>query len=172
MEPGLLISSPQLHDGNFSRTVVLLAHHGPQGALGVVINRAHDVRLGEILEDLPAGLARRQALWGGPVEPGAGFVIFRGEGPDGWAIPGGLTVSASKERLEELIAARAEFLLCLGYAGWGPGQLDREFETGSWVYTEASPELVFGTALEERYAEALARIGVTPQNLWMTPVDE
>ena len=172
MEPGLLIASPQMHDTNFNRTVILLAHHGPQGALGVVINRAHEVRFSDILQDLPPEIARQAVLWGGPVEPGAGFVVFRGEGAEGWAVPGGVTVSASRERLEELIAARAEFLLCLGYAGWGPGQLDEEFARGSWVYTEATPDLLFGAALEDRYERALAGIGVTSRDLWMSPVDE
>lgn len=187
MEPGLLIASPQMHDTNFNRTVILLAHHGPQGALGVVINRAHEVRLGDILPDLPPEIARRAALWGGPVEPGAGFVVFQGGGPEGWFVPcggaqaqaqaaeqalAGVTVSASRERLEELIEARGEFLLCLGYAGWGPGQLDEEFARGSWVYTEASLEVVFSAALEDRYDRALAGIGVTSRDLWMSPVDE
>jgi putative transcriptional regulator len=173
MEPGLLMASPQMQDTNFANTVVLLAHHSPQGALGLVINREHTVRLGEIL---PAARlkerASRLALWGGPVEPGAGFVIFKGTTPEGWNLACGLAVSASKERLMGLIDRQAEFLLCLGYAGWGPGQLDREFQTGSWVYTEASLDLVFETPVSERYAYALARLGVRAQDLWMNPIDE
>lgn len=174
MDPGFLIASPQLRDPNFTRTVVLLAHHSTEGALGLVINREHTVRLGDVVlgGKLPAGWGKRPVMRGGPVEPGAGFVIFKGRAAEGWELPGGLVVSASKERLEALLAAGQEFQLCLGYAGWGPGQLDHEFETGSWVYTDASPDLIFDCPIAGRYDRALSRLGVTAASLWMNPVDE
>lgn len=174
MEPGFLIASPQMHDPNFRRTVVLLAHHDSEGALGLIINREHSVSLGDVVmaSKLPGGWARRPVMRGGPVEGAAGFVIFKGRAPEGWELPGGLVVSASKDRLEALLAAGQEFHLCLGYAGWGPGQLDREFETGSWVYIEATADLVFETPIAERYDLALSRLGVTAGSLWMNPVDE
>lgn len=174
MEPGFLISSPQMQDGNFARTVVLLVHHNEDGALGLVVNRPHQVRLGEVsLPGTPRpSLARQQALWGGPVEPSVGFVIFRGRCEEGWELPGGIAVSASRDRLSSLLASGAPFHLCLGYSGWGKGQLDLEFESGSWVYTEASPDLVFGCPAEQCYDLALAKMGLSASSLWMTPVDE
>lgn len=173
MDPGFLIASPQLRDPNFNRAVVLLVHHDARGALGVVINREHTVRLGDVVTAAKAGArSRRAVLKGGPVEPGAGFVIFRGKTEEGWEIPPNICVSGSKERMEALLRSGEEFFLCLGYAGWGPGQLEQEVETGSWVYSEASPTLVFECPLADRYDRALALIGVSAQELWMNPVDE
>lgn len=175
MEPGLLVASPQMRDPNFERAVVLLVQHTAQGALGLVINRAARVRVGEVVQhlDMPgtAEPLQRPALWGGPVERGAGFVLFQGLAPEGWKA-GGVAVSPSRERLAALVGAGAEFHLCLGYAGWGPGQLDRELSEGSWVFVEAVSELIFETPLAERYDRALALLGVPPELLWMTPVSE
>lgn len=175
MEPGLLVASPQMRDPNFERAVVLLVQHTAQGALGLVINRAARVRVGEVVQhlDMPgtAEPLQRPALWGGPVERGAGFVLYKGLAPEGWKA-GGVAVSPSRERLAALVGAGAEFHLCLGYAGWGPGQLDRELTEGSWVFVDAAAELVFETPLAERYDRALALLGVPAGLLWMTPISE
>lgn len=177
MEPGFLISSPQMRDPNFHRTVVLLVQHSGEGALGLVVNRETPVRLGDVVEHLevgtgPATRSNRAVLWGGPVERGAGFVLFKGRAPEGWQVRGDLSVSASKERLSALVAAGADFHLCLGYAGWGPGQLDREFTEGSWIHVDASSELLFECPVSDRYDRALALLGVTAESLWMNPIDE
>lgn len=176
VEPGFLIASPQMRDPNFHRAVVLLVQHSPEGALGLVVNRETPVRLADVVEHLDVGAtparANRAVLWGGPVERGAGFVLFRGRAPEGWQIRSDFSVSASKERLAALVAAGADFHLCLGYAGWGPGQLDREFEDGSWIHVDASPDLLFETPVGDRYDRALAQLGVSPETLWMNPVSE
>lgn len=166
-----------MRDPNFHRTVVLLVQHSGEGALGLVVNRETPVRLGDVVEHLevgsgPASRSSRPVLWGGPVERGAGFVLFKGRAPEGWQVRGDLSVSASKERLSALVAAGADFHLCLGYAGWGPGQLDREFTEGSWIYVDASSELLFDCPVSDRYDRALALLGVTAESLWMNPVDE
>ncbi len=175
MEPGLLVASPQMRDPNFERAVVLLVQHTNQGALGLVVNREATVRVGEVVThlELPSSAPRlqRPALWGGPVERGAGFVLYKGLAPEGWTA-GTVAVSPSKERLAALIGAGAEFHLCLGYAGWGPGQLDRELEEGSWVHVDAAPELIFDTPIAERYDRALAKLGVPAEMLFMTPISE
>lgn len=175
MEPGFLIASPQLRDPNFQRTVVLLVHHDEQGALGLIVNRSSAVRLGDVVEHLDEvapGRANRPVLAGGPVDRAVGFVVFRGRAPEGWTVGDAIAVSASSERLSALVASGAEFLLCLGYAGWGPGQLDREYEEGSWVHLDASADLVFEVGLDERYDRALARLGLSADTLWMNPVSE
>ncbi len=175
MEPGLLVASPQMHDPNFERAVVLLVQHSSQGALGLVVNREARVRVGEVVShlDLPGGAShlQRPALWGGPVERGAGFVVYKGLSPEGWCA-GNVAISPSKERLAALIGAGADFHLCLGYAGWGPGQLERELEEGSWVMVDAAAELIFDASIGDRYDLALASLGVAPELLWMNPVSE
>ena len=175
MEPGFLIASPQLRDTNFARTVILLIHHDDKGALGLVINRETQIRLAEVVDDpeaLGAARANRPVLWGGPVEPSVGFVIYRGLAAEGCNIGGELAVSASSDRLTELVLGGAEFHLALGYAGWGPGQLDREYAEGSWVHLDAAEDLIFSTATADRYDRALARMGLRAELLWMSSIDE
>ena len=170
---GCLVASPQLRDTNFSRTVVLLLQHDVEGALGLVINRATPVEVSDAVENTPDGsvMASTHALWGGPVDRGIGFVVFRGRAPEGWNLGKELAASGSRDRLAALLADDTVFHLCLGYAGWGPGQLEREFAEGSWVHVDADPVVVLDTSVDERYERALASLGVAPELLWMTSID-
>jgi putative transcriptional regulator len=175
---GMLVASPQMHDSNFSRTVVLLCQHDDEGALGVVINRETNLSVREVVEQLDFDSmleTENQVLWGGPVEQGAGFVVFEGDVGDdvGWALENGqLAVSPSKELLEKLLRHQRHYHLCLGYAGWGPGQLEDEITTGSWLYTEADPELILLAPVSERYELALSRMGLSIAGFWMKPINE
>lgn len=178
--PGILIASPQMRDMNFSETIILLWHYSEQGAMGVVLNRGLNVTVGDVLERLEldpgdaAAALHDRVLLGGPVENDRGYLLFRGDVPEdeGWNLPGGIAVSTSLSRLETVMTGGGDYLLCLGYSGWSPGQLDKEIETGSWLYTEIDDGLVFDHPLQERYRNALATLGLTPELVWMTPVDE
>ncbi|MGB0639418.1 MAG: YqgE/AlgH family protein [Myxococcota bacterium] len=170
-----------MRDDWFERSLVLLCQHDEDGAIGLVINREGDIPIQEVMERLasehgemghiPDGI--RKTWWGGPVGDGAGFVVYPGEVRDGegWNI-GGVAVSPSVERLAQLVRSGQGFNLCLGYAGWGPGQLASEIELGSWLAVDVDPEIVFDTPIEERYEKALALLGLTPQSIWMTPINE
>jgi len=170
-----------MRDPWFERTLILLCQHNDEGALGLIINREGDVLLQEVIDKLtedhgefaPLSNGEQKTWWGGPVGDGAGFVIYSGsvdEG-EGWNI-GTTAVSPSLERLAELIRQGTGFELCLGYAGWGPGQLADEIETGSWLAVDIDPALIFDTPFEERYEKALAQMGLTPETIWMQPVNE
>lgn len=177
MPAGLLIASPQMHDRFFEKAVVLLCQHDENGALGLVINRDGNVSLGEVLDRLELERPTHSdapTWWGGPVGAGTGFVIWSGivDPDDGWNLGQQVAVSPSAQWLSELIKGRRTFNLCLGYAGWGPGQLDGEIESGSWLYTDIDPTIIFDTPLAERWTEALLLLGLTPQTVWMTPIDE
>lgn len=175
MEAGFLIASPQMRDPTFQRTVVLLVQHNREGALGLVVNRESPVRLGNVVDrvmSISPARANRPVLWGGPLERGAGFVLFKGKAAEGWQIRGDLSVSASKERLSALVASSADFHLALGYASWSAGQLDKEFAEGSWLHVDASADLIFECPSSDRYDRALASLGVSADNLWMTPINE
>ena len=174
MEPGLLVASPQMHDRNFEHAVVLLVSHSSEGALGVVISRESQTRMGDIIEEMDArspGFANRHVLWGGPVEPGAGFVLWRGAGPEAWEF-GDYALSPSQDRLTELVVSQADFWLCVGYAGWGPGQLEREVTEGSWIHIVDGVAGVLEAQVSDRYDEAIRLLGVNPDLIWMSPVDE
>ncbi|MCB9793252.1 MAG: YqgE/AlgH family protein [Alphaproteobacteria bacterium] len=178
MGPGLLIASPQMRDSNFGGTVVLLCYHDDSGALGLVLNRATRISMADVLRQLElnanAASEVELVLWGGPVEQGAGLLVFEGEVEEGegWNLPQAMAVSTSREQLESVVNADTPHVLCLGYAGWGPGQLDQEIQDGSWLYTEVDRGLVFDAPFEERYDQALASLGLTSAQVWMTPINE
>ncbi|MEQ1506328.1 MAG: YqgE/AlgH family protein [Myxococcota bacterium] len=187
MQPSLLIASPQMRDPNFEKTVVLVWHHDAQGAIGVVVNRPTGHRLDEVL-DFPLDRSGRDSgrppdapirtdvpvAWGGPVENGSGTVVTIGAITDdeGWMLPSGLSVTRSHEALTRLLEEGAPMMLCLGYAGWGPGQLDKEIELGGWLWTDCDASIVFGTPPDERYDRALASLGLQAHQVWMQPVNE
>jgi putative transcriptional regulator len=178
MKPALLIASPQMRDPNFERTVVLLWHHDEEGAIGVVINRPYGHRLPDVLaiaEDMDlSDYEDNEVGWGGPVETDSGTVVTKADiaEDEGWTVGDGLAVTRSQEALVRLLEDGKPVLLCLGYAGWKAGQLDQEIESGSWLWTEPSAEIVFDEPADTRYERALATLGLTPHNVWMTPIDE
>ena len=177
--PVLLIASPGMRDATFERTVVLLWHHDDEGAIGVVVNRPVEHKLADVLildegmEPVPEDDAS-QVRWGGPVDTGMGTVVTLGnvQEDEGWMLNCGIGVTRSQEALGRLLKERAPLLLCLGYAGWGPGQLDREIEAGGWLFTDVDPELVFREPSESVYDKALASLGLTPGTVWMNPISE
>jgi putative transcriptional regulator len=173
---GLLIASPQLRDPNFHHTVVLLCHHDDQGALGLVLTREGAVRVDEVLARLEIDAGQPfPALtgWGGPVGDGVGFVIWRGEvgAHEGWSLDDQVAVSPSAERLARLVTDGADFDLLLGYAGWGPGQLEAELDEGSWLFADIDHRVVLETPRGGRYEAALALLGLSPELLFMRPID-
>lgn len=171
-----LIAMPNLADPNFWRSVVLLGVHSQEeGAFGLVINRLLDINLRDILteldqessqEDLPGVLA------GGPVEPSQGFVLFEGDresvAPEDIAISDSIVVSGNTETLAHLaqgLSPVARYFLLLGYAGWYPGQLEKEIEENSWLVAPLDISILFDVPMEDRWAAALASIGIDPGTL-------
>ena len=137
---GLLVASPQMVDVNFSKTVILLCEYSERGAVGLVVNRLTGIEAEQVLNQM--GVGDRGGIqapvhWGGPVQPGAGFLTYArppdslGEEDDGegiFTISSKLAVSPSKDIIESVSAADniSSAYLSLGYAGWGAGQLDGE----------------------------------------------
>lgn len=158
---------------------MLVWHHDDDHAIGVVINRPLRHTLPDVLE-----LEERVDLsfyennfvgWGGPVDTGVGTVVTSAgvlEEVEGWNLPCGLAVTRSQDALVRLLRRQAPMLLCLGYAGWGAGQLDREIAEGVWLCTDCDRSIVFDVPVEERYDRALATLGLTQTTVWMHPVDE
>jgi putative transcriptional regulator len=144
-----LVASPALRDPNFRQTVVLLCEHSADGALGVVVNRPTAMLLSEALPQVPVLEAQRHTLYsGGPVQPNHVLILFRlPQEPtethrvfDGVYLGGDL---ASLERLLTMPNGGESFRAFIGYAGWGPGQLEQEMKTGSWITLPADPTIVF-----------------------------
>ncbi|TVQ91976.1 MAG: YqgE/AlgH family protein [Deltaproteobacteria bacterium] len=163
-----------MRDTFFEETVILLWHHDEDGAIGIVVNRPLEHPLSEVLEGPPVhDYPGAWVAWGGPVERSSGTAVLRGEVDDeeGWTLPCRVGITRSEDRLRRAIEEQTELLLCLGYAGWGPGQLDREIEDGSWLYTDVSDQLVFDTPSDKVYERALWTLGLTPSTVLMDPGD-
>ncbi|AWN22608.1 DUF179 domain-containing protein [Deinococcus irradiatisoli] len=170
MTLSMLVATPQLAGSVFERGVLLLLEE-QGGALGLLLNRPAGVSIGDLLPD--AGQAARSlpAYQGGPVERSAGWCLYAsptGEAAETELAPQ-LWLSRDREVLGRLLAGEQPFYLLLGYAGWAPGQLEREEREGSWLWGEVSSEdlgaLLWGTPDERKWLAASELLGTLPGNV-------
>lgn len=156
----LLIAAPSLVDPNFVRTVILIAEHGDDGALGVVLNRPSESSIGEVVPDL-SNLVDPDALVfaGGPVQPGGVMVLAEFHDPEDAALPieGALGFVAVEADMAALEAERARAFA--GHAGWGPGQLESELEEEAWFIAPFERGDAFTDEPEMLWSRALVRKG-------------
>ncbi|RMG31819.1 MAG: YqgE/AlgH family protein, partial [Gammaproteobacteria bacterium] len=163
------IAMPGLADPNFFQTVTYLCEHDAQGAMGLVINRPTEMRLGELLQHIgievgDEAVRERPVFVGGPVQPERGFVLHEpiGDWEATLRVNDRIGVTASQDILGAI--ARGEgprhYLVALGYAGWGAGQLEEEMLANAWLSGPADPEILFETPVEQRWQAAARRLGV------------
>jgi putative transcriptional regulator len=173
----LLVATPALRDPNFDRTVVLLVAHEEGGALGVVLNRATEVPVDEVLGPW-GGIASEPAVVfeGGPVQPEAAICLARvrsvsGEQRGFSRIEGALAtvdLSADPDTMrDELLEVR----VFAGYAGWSPGQLEDEIATGSWLTFASLPSDPFTARPDDLWSMVLRRQGGMVAAVAMFPAD-
>jgi putative transcriptional regulator len=170
----MLVAMPSMADPRFARTVIYLCSHGPEGAMGLVLNRIYgDLNFRGLLDQMNITLAPDApdlpVHFGGPVEPARGFVLHTADyGLEGtMPVSGNFALTATIEILKALAEGRGpqRALLALGYAGWGAGQLDEELQTNGWLVAEGDEKLVFDTASDSKWDKVLAGLGVSPLTL-------
>jgi putative transcriptional regulator len=169
----LLIAMPQMQDRRFMRSVIFLCAHNEEGAMGLVINKIIDtVTLPELLEKLgipSLGLnSRRPVHAGGPVEEGRGFVLHSDDyREDNTLVVGSMGLTATLDVLRAIGRGQGprRSMLALGYAGWGPGQLDTEMSDNGWLHVPADEEIVFDEDLADKWQRALGKLGIDPLSL-------
>lgn len=164
-----LIAMPGLDDPNFFHTVTYICEHNAEGALGIVINRPSDITLGDMLTQLSLNPEPRldstiSLFEGGPVQPEHGFLLHSPLGQWNTSLPvtEQIALTTSRDILEAIAkgAGPERFLVALGYAGWGPGQLEEEMAANAWLSGPATTEILFDTPAEERWQAAAALLGV------------
>lgn len=182
LEGRILIAMPQMADPRFARSVIYICAHNEDGAMGLVVNKAADsIEFGQLLKQLNIPLGdqikiedfdspRFKVHFGGPVEPGRGFVLHSpdyGLEDNTLRINEDVGLTATLDILKEIAAGRGprQYLLALGYAGWSPGQLEQELLHNGWLHCDADDELLFDTDLGGKYDTALQKIGVDPAGL-------
>jgi len=164
-----LIAMPTLVDPNFSHTVTYLCEHNEEGAMGIVINRHMPITLAEVLEQMAIEPSSKldtdvPVHEGGPVQPEHGFVIHSPVGA--WESSLSITDEIALTTSRDILAAIGhnegprKYLIALGYAGWGAGQLEQELAQNVWLSGPATSEILFDLPLEERWAAAAAQLGI------------
>jgi len=171
----LLIAMPSMGDPRFARSVIFMCAHSDEGAMGLIVNKpAPDLKFSDLLKQLDMAVTEEarqiRVHIGGPVEHGRGFVLHS---PDyaneetTLRVDDAFGMTATLDILEDISAGNGprDCLLALGYAGWGPGQLEGEIQANGWLTCEASHELVFSRADAEKWEAALASLGISPSFL-------
>ena len=177
-----LIAMPGLEDAIFSKSVVYVCEHTPQGALGLVINKPADITMSTLFGKVDLPLQRQDltdapVFQGGPVQVERGFILHESIFAEtdkseqqlyasSMAIPGGLEMTTSKDVLEALSngSGPRKVFVSLGYSAWGEGQLETELGENSWLTVDADQAVIFDTPVEQRYDKALALLGL---QAWM-----
>ena len=170
----LIIAMPGMRDPRFEKSVIYMCAHNEDGAMGLVINRAlESLTFPDMLEQLgidPIGAHNKiNVHFGGPVESGRGFVLhsrdYRQEAT--MIVDNDVALTATIDILKAIAGDEGprESLLALGYAGWGPGQLDTEIKSNGWLHVAADTDLVFGPDLDAKWGQAMGKIGIDPRML-------
>ena len=160
LQGSLLVSSPALLDPNFRRTVVLLAHHDEDGAMGLVLSRPSETSVADVVPALAALVDEADVVFvGGPVQPEAFMVLAEFDDVDDAAAPivGNVGFMPAEAEPDDLSIRRVRVFA--GYAGWGPGQLEAELAEPSWIVVPADAEDAFLSDPDELWRRVLRRKG-------------
>ena len=157
----LLIASPALADPNFARSVVLITEHGPDGAMGVVLNRPSEVEVGDVAPELGEIAEGEPVFIGGPVQPQALVVLaeFNRVEAAAWVVVDEIGFVAAETEYSELSELVRRGRVYAGYSGWGAGQLEGELEQEAWIVERPRQAELFAADPETLWRDVLARKG-------------
>lgn len=169
LENHLLIAMPALKDSYFDKTVTYICEHNDEGAMGLIINVPVNVTVNDLLDQLEEDIPKSDnltqlVLTGGPVSTDRGFVLHSPQ--NGWSSSLSLSdevmITTSKDILMALGSEKApeKFMVTLGYAGWGPGQLEEELQANTWLTTPSDSDILFNTPIEQRWQKATEKLGI------------
>ena len=165
----LLVAMPQMRDPRFARSVIYMCAHSADGAMGLVVNRrVGSITFDDLLQQLNIGPNKRsdeiRVHFGGPVEQGRGFVLHSSDYLQSGSlrVDDQVALTATLDILKEMAAGGGprKSLLALGYAGWGPGQLDAEIQANGWLSVSSDEALVFDADLDHKWERAIGKIGI------------
>jgi putative transcriptional regulator len=167
----LLIAMPGMGDPRFDGGVIYMCAHSDEGSMGLIINKvSKEIAADDVFEQLEIKqrdtMPKLDVCYGGPVEMARGFVLHSTDYTDGDAslpVDDGFAMTASRDILRDIAKGTGpkERLLCLGYAGWSPGQLDDEIAQNAWLTCDATRDIVFHSQSSEKWSAALKTLGVS-----------
>ena len=170
----IIVSMPALEDERFFKTVIYMCAHSSEGSMGIIINKKIDYDLyPDLLEQLgidkPLGNKKLFIRYGGPVESGRGFVLHSDEmiRKETLNIDKGVALTSTAEFFDDLSEGKGpkNNILALGYAGWGPGQLESEIIQNSWMTLSVDSSFLFDDEISRKWNQAYKIIGIDPNNL-------
>ncbi len=180
LEGRYLIAMPTIRDGEFDRTLVYMCVHGEHGSMGFVVNKPMPgIDFNRVLEELGLDTSVTESSIiihrGGPVAQGRGFVLHSDDYMNESSVPvsKGIALTATTDVIVALAGGDGpkKSFLAMGYAGWGPGQLDAEILANGWIVCEADHDLIFSSSYDDKWQDALQRIGIDPAMLVMPSGD-
>lgn len=164
-----LIAMPNLADPNFAHSVTYIFQHDEQGAIGIMVNKPMQIELGEMLNNLDIQTQTNEithlpVMMGGPVQLERGFVFHHpiGSWQSTLHVNEAFAITTSRDILEAIALGKGpkQVLVALGYAGWGPGQLEHELGENAWLSGPSSPEIIFQTPPDKRWLQATTLLGI------------
>ncbi|HEX7025799.1 MAG TPA: YqgE/AlgH family protein [Gammaproteobacteria bacterium] len=164
-----LIAMPNLLDPNFHQSVTYICEHDQKGAMGLMLTQTTNYLLGELLQQLKINcivpeIGQRKIMFGGPVEIQSGFILHRpaGNWQSSLHVTEEVTVTTSRDILEALAVGQGprENIVTVGYAGWGPGQLEQELASNSWLTYPADTDMLFKTSPGQLWHSAAKALGI------------
>ena len=162
-----LLAMPALAGEYFGNTITYVCEHNEEGAMGFMVNRPMQLSLPGLLEQLGIGstLTRQDpVLEGGPVKTDRGFILHSDEVQYDASLPlgHGLVLSTARQTLEAIGAGHGpkQYLVALGYAGWGSGQLENELAQNAWLSCPADLQILFDVPYDQRINKAAATLGI------------
>lgn len=171
----LLIAMPGMGDPRFQKAVIYVCAHSDQGAMGLVVNKPMpSIDFAELLEQLDVehegeAVADLKVHFGGPVESGRGFVLHSTDFVDDGTmlVDQEVGLTATLDILRAIASGKGpdRHILALGYAGWGPGQLDTEITDNGWLFAPADQSILFDPDMSTKWERAISKLGINPAML-------
>ena len=164
-----LIAMPQLEDPNFFHSVTYICEHNDDGAMGIVINRPLEIGLAEVLDQINISgndnaIEDQIIYMGGPVQPERGFVLHSPSGQWDSSLPiaDDICITTSRDILTAIANGQGptHYVIALGYAGWGKGQLEQEISQNTWLSGPAEQSILFDMPYEKRWEAAASLLGI------------
>jgi len=170
LEGKILIALPGMNDPRFERSVIYMCAHSNTGAMGLIVNKPIEgLNFQELIRRLELPVSERTPnsaiLFGGPVETNRGFVLHSGEyegAESTLTITPDVSLTATLDILRAIAEGHGpqEAIFALGYAGWGPGQIEAEIQANGWIHCDADSSLVFGPHMDSKWSIALGKLGI------------
>ena len=170
LEGKLLIALPGMSDPRFEKSVIFMCAHSTDGAMGIIINRpVEGLRFRELMEKLELEFSAKETdmavLFGGPVETGRGFVLHTGDYESSDAtlqVTEDISLTATIDILRAMGQGNGprHAIFALGYAGWGPGQIEDEIRANGWIHCDTDTALLFDSELDSKWTRALRKLGI------------